>query len=135
MRIIQKHESALDYDLQTRTGRTLGEYLDLGPAGRVALVHYLRHASPDTALAQEAGGMDAAEWSSVLKTNAILADLFDKLNEYEHNYIAANSRHKPKRPKPYPRPWVKGEAQKFGKDPVPIKEFWGWWKSKEQKDG
>ena len=131
MRLIQKHESALDYDLQTRTGHTLGDYIDKGAAGMVALVHFVKHLTPDSALVQETGGLDAAEWASTFKTNAMLADVYDAIAWLNYSFIAANSKHKPKKPKPYPRPWLKGETQKFGKEPVKISEFWNWWKSKE----
>ena len=108
--------------------------MDMGAAGKVALIHFLKHIQPDTALAQELGGMEANEWASTMKTNSMLADLFDKLNEFEYNYIRANSKTKPKQPKPYPRPWLEKDTKKYGKDPVPISEFWDWWNSKEEKD-
>jgi len=130
-RIVQKHEAALDYDLQTRAGRTLGEYLDMGAAGKVALCHFVRYLDADSTTAREAGGLDAQEWSTTFKTNAVLADLYDAVSWLTYVTIAKDSKTKPKKPKPYPRPWLKGEVQKFGKAPVKISEFWDWWKSKE----
>ena len=115
----------------TRTGRTLGEYLDMGAAGKVALVHFIDQLDADSALAREGANMNAREWGSTFKTNAILADVFDALQFFNYNYIQGNSKTKPKKPKPYPRPWLKGEVQKFGRDPVRIQDFWNWWKSKE----
>ena len=37
VRIIRDHDRALEYDLMTRTGRTLSEYAEMGAAGKVAL--------------------------------------------------------------------------------------------------
>lgn len=132
VRTIQKHEAALDYDLMTKTGRSLGEYLDMGAAGMVALVHFVRHVDPDSALANEAGNTNVGAWPSRMQTNTMLADIFDAIQAFEHNYVRSKSKGKPKRPKPYPRPWAKGKSKKFGKEPVPISKFADWWNSKRK---
>ena len=44
--------SALDYDLMTRTGRPLDEYLAMGAPGIGALVHFVEHLGPDSALSR-----------------------------------------------------------------------------------
>lgn len=119
-RIIEQHHSALEYDLMTRTGRTLAEYVEMGAAGRVALVSFARHIPPDSALYREMHPRDElGAWSSTIKTNAILADLFDA-------FAMANSK-KGRKPKPYPRPNAK--ARGIGKGAIRVRDFDGWWKS------
>ena len=104
----------------TRTGRTLTEYLNMGAAGKVALISFINYLPPDSALYRaEHPKEEVTEWYSTLKTNAILADLFDI-------FVAA---HTPKgtRPTTYPRP---KQNQNIGKDAIPISEFWDWWNGK-----
>lgn len=112
----------------TRTGRTLGEYLDKGAAGIVALCHFVEHLSPDSVLAAEISGYEhMRQWSTQLRTNAMLADLYDAISALRYTVAASRSKKKIKRPKPYPRPWAKEKTRKFGKDPIPVKDFWNWW--------
>lgn len=105
----------------------------MGAAGIVALVHFVKHLGADSALAAAYGAVDAHDWTTTLKTNVLLADVYDALTWFNYTYVASGSKHKPKKPKPYPRPWVKGEVQKFGREPIPIKDFDNWWK--EQAHG
>ena len=128
--MIRDHGAALEYDLMVRTGRTLGEYWDMGPSGMAALVHFVGNLDADSALAREAGGMDAAEWSCAFKTNAVLADIYDALQWLHHSFASAHSKTKVKRPEPYPRPWAK-KGETIGKGAIPISRFWDWWGSKE----
>lgn len=110
---------ALEYDLMTRTGRTLTEYLEMGAAGIVALVSFARHVPPDSALYREIHPRSQLpQWSTAAKTNAILADIFDA-------FCAANSR-KGSRPKLYPRPDSSGRG--IGKGAVRVKDFDEWWR-------
>lgn len=117
VRLVENHGRALEYDLMTSTGRTLNEYMTMGAAGKVALLSFVKHLPPDSALNREINPKeDAWIWATTTKTNAILADLFDA-------FVAANSK-KGKRPKPYPRPKKK---EKIGRGAIPIKDFWSWW--------
>ena len=101
----------------TRTGRTLTEYMDMGAAGMVALLSFINYLPPDSALYQSMNPDDEkGPWFTTVKTNAILADIYDI-------YVAAHTK-KGAQPKTYPRPKQK---QKIGKDPIPISEFWDWW--------
>lgn len=101
----------------TRTGRTLTEYMDMGATGKVALLSFIEHLPPDSALGRELNpDNEAIDWFSTMKTNAILADLFDV-------FVAANTR-KGHKPKEYPRPKKK---QTIGKGAIPISVFWDWW--------
>lgn len=116
-RMIDQHDRALEYDLMTRTGRTLSELINMGAAGKVALISFIQYLPPDAVLRKELDPKDeTADWFTTMKTNAILADLFDV-------FVAVHTK-KGKIPAEYPRP---GKKQTIGKDPVPISKFWDWW--------
>lgn len=101
----------------TRTGRTLSEYMDMGAAGKVALVSFVKYLPADSALRHEMNPKDDTWlWTTTTKTNAILADLYD--------LFALTNAKKGRKPKPYPRP---KEEKKIGKGAIPIKDFWDWW--------
>lgn len=117
VRIIKEHDRALEYDLMTRTGRTLEEYMSMGAAGKVALISFIENLPIDSALAKSINPKDEfGAWYSVAKTNEILADIFDI-------YAEVHSK-KGRKPKPYPRPQVK---RGIGRDAIPVSEFWDWW--------
>lgn len=59
---------------------------------------------------------EVGEWFTTMKTNAILADLFDV-------YAQVNTKKGRKAPT-YPRPQ---KHQTLGKGAIPISEFWDWW--------
>ena len=64
----------------TRTGRTLSEYMDMGAAGKVALISFVKYLPPDSALNRDMNPKDEyGVWYETVKTNAILADIFDLL--------------------------------------------------------
>ena len=42
VQLIEEHDRALEYDLMTRTGRTLTEYMEMGAAGMVALISFIK---------------------------------------------------------------------------------------------
>ena len=116
VRTIEDHGRALEYDLMTRTGRTLDEYM-MRAAGKVALISFIRYLPPDAELRKEMEPKnEVAEWYTRTKTNAILADLFDA--------FVASRTPKGKKPKEYPRPKKK---RSIGKGAVSITEFWNWW--------
>ena len=50
---------------------------------------------------------DLAQWATLSKTNALLADIYDELAAINANLCAKGTGKKPKRPKPYPRPFVR----------------------------
>ena len=118
VRIIRDHDRALEYDLMTRTGRTLEEYLNMGAAGLVALISFIENLPIDSALGKSEYPRDEfREWHRTLKTNAILADIYDAL-------VAVHTK-KGHRPKPYPRPQERKNV--IGDGAIPISEFWDWW--------
>ena len=114
---INEYDRALEYDLMTRTGRTLSEYIDMGAAGMVALLSFINYLPMDSQLRQTMDPQDeVGEWSTTKKTNMILADLFDV-------FVSANTK-KGHKAKQYPRPKQK---RKIGSGAIPISEFWDWW--------
>ena len=118
---INDYDRALEYDLMTRTGRTLSEYINMGAAGMVALLSFINYLPPDSQLRQTMDPQDeVGEWSTVKKTNIILADIFDV-------FVSANTK-KGHKAKQYPRPKQK---KRIGSGAIPISEFWDWWNGGE----
>lgn len=114
---IRDYDRALEYDLLTRTGRTLNEFIDMGASGMVALISFVQHLTPDSALYQSMNPSDEfGQWYTTTKTNTILADLFDI-------FVSAHTK-KGRKVKEYPRPKKK---QGIGKGAIPVSEFWDWW--------
>ena len=114
---IDEYDRPLEYDLMTRTGRTLSEYIDMGAAGMVALLSFINYLPMDSQLRQAMDPQDeVGEWSTTKKTNMILADLFDV-------FVSANTK-KGHKAKQYPRPKQK---RKIGSGAIPISEFGDWW--------
>lgn len=76
---------------------------------------------------------DIAEWSTTLRTNMILADLFDMLSMIyaQLRVIASHKRGQP--PKPYKRPWEKKKnIQHYGSGALPANEMREWIKQKQK---
>ena len=118
---INDYDRALEYDLMTRTGRTLSEYINMGAAGMVALLSFINYLPMDSQLRQTMDPQDeVGEWSTVKKTNIILADIFDV-------FVSANTK-KGHKAKQYPRPKQK---KRIGSGAIPISEFWDWWNGGE----
>lgn len=123
---VMQYREAIDYDLLTKTG------YELKDVGRTlswrALDHFLRRAEPDSALMQELNP-DLAEWSSRLKTNIILADIYDILAVLNANVVARGSGKPARRPKPYPRPGRKDDPETtrhIGSGALPPDELRAW---------
>ena len=118
---IEDHDRALEYDLMTRTGRTLSEYMEMGAAGKVALLSFINYLPPDSELRKAMDPQDEfGEWHTTMKTNVILADLFDV-------FVKANTK-KGRKAKTYPRP---KKRRKIGSGAIPMSEFWDWWNGGE----
>lgn len=70
---------------------------------------------------------EVSRWVTTLKTNAILADIFDCLAQINANLVAIGSRKKPRKPKPYPRPGKDKHVKQIGNgSAVPVAEFDKW---------
>ena len=118
--VIRDHAQAFEYDLMTRTGRTLAECAE-ARGGMAALCSFLRYLPPDSATYRETHPKDeTGAWMGAAKTNAILADIYDM-------YAVTHAK-KGRRPKPYPRPNASARSS-IGAGAIPVREFEAWWKS------
>ena len=82
----------------------------------------------DSALARDLG--KATGWESTLRTNMILADIFDMLQLINTN-ICAMGGGKRKQIKPYPRPGKDEDNKRhFGKGALPYDELKKWMEAK-----
>lgn len=120
-----EHREALQYDLLTKTGHELndvGSTLSWG-----AFDVFMHHVRPDSALARELDP-ELASWSEPMKTNKILADIFDMLAMINANLVAIGTRQPAKMPKPYPRPNQKTpeEEKHIGSGALPPAELRAW---------
>ena len=91
----------------------------------------MRH--PD--LASETGRElepDFAIWSGTLKTNAILADIYDMLAMINSNICALGSGKMAKKPKPYARPSDK-DKKRIGKNALPAADLREWFENKRRQ--
>lgn len=80
---------------------------------------YVREVAPDT-----------APWLGTERIQSMLADLFDAVVMLDWHLVCANTpkgKTRPKRPKPYPRPWARDEETVIGREAIPIKDFDSWW--------
>lgn len=77
---------------------------------------------------------DLAIWSTTLKTNALLADIYDMLAQLNANMVGGFSRKKSSRIKPLPRPWLVDKSKHIGKGALPKDELREWIK-KRMKGG
>lgn len=126
---IQEHREAISSDLLVQTGHELndvGRTLSWG-----ALNSFLNHTAVDSALMRELKP-ELAAWGSTVKTNIILADIFDVLALINANLVAMGSRKPAKKPKPYPRPFKRDESEKqhFGRGALPKDELRKWFEEK-----
>lgn len=133
---VAEHDGAIEYDLLTKTGHTL---TDVGVSlPWDALASFLMHEGVDSALARELNGEEYSLWATTLKTNGILADIFDMLAQINANLVAM-AQHKPsKDPKPYPRPGMEDkreDVKHFGKGALPKGEFRKWLEQKRIEHG
>ena len=96
-----------------------------------ALGSFLRHPEIDGEIAKELDP-DLASWGSTLKTNAILADIYDILAMINANICAMGSGKRAKKPQGYKRPGDR-DKQKIGKNALPAEELRAWLKRKQTK--
>jgi len=73
-----------------------------------------------------------ASWAGTLKTNAILADIFDLLAMINANLCAMGSGKKAKKPKAYKRPGD-NDKKKIGKNALPAAELREWFENKRKQ--
>lgn len=80
---------------------------------------------------------ESAQWATAIKTNAILADIYDVLASINSNLIAMATRKPAKYPKPYPRPNAKQQMNEnerhFGSGAIPAKDLRNWFEEKRRQ--
>ena len=92
-----------------------------------ALNSFIKNLDTDSALARELG--KSTGWETTLKTNQILADIFDMLEVINANLMSLGGKNR--KPKPYPRPTDKDkDKKKFGKGALSLPELRNWIKEK-----
>lgn len=78
---------------------------------------------------------EMAQWGSLVKTNAILADIYDMMATINSNLCAIGTGKKTSRPPKYPRPKDR-KKEKIGKDALPPEELKAWLERKrKEKEG
>ena len=117
---LEEHREALNYDLLTRTGHTVDD------AGRSlswrALGDFLQCLPPNSAIGQKLRP-EMAAWDSRVKTNSILADIYDAISEINVNLVRLSGK-KALKAKSYPRPTAKEKKTMFkAKTPAEMKRW------------
>lgn len=97
-----------------------------------ALRSFIENLGPDSAVAREIDP-EVYEWSTRLKTNTILADIFDMLALINANLVAVGSHKASKKPKTYPRPKNGGTDQHYGSKPVSVRQLRAMFASKRKR--
>lgn len=75
-------------------------------------------------------------WGTRIKTNHILADIYDVLAVINANLVAIGTKKAPKKPKLYPRPRKENnneQAQKFGKGAMKPNELREWFAKRREE--
>ena len=75
---------------------------------------------------------ELAKWAGPLKTNAILADIYDILSMINANICAMGSGKKAKKPKPYNRPGDR-DKKAIGKGALPPDELRAFFEKKRKQ--
>ena len=128
-RFADEHREALEYDLLTRTNYQLDDVG--GTLSWSALYSFIKNLQTDSALARDLG--KSTGWESTVKTNAILADIYDLLQVINSNICGLGSKHpKRKKIKPYSRPGKDdNNERKIGKGGMPVDKLREWIRSKQ----
>ena len=121
-KFIDEHGEALTYDLMTRTHYTID---DIGGAlSWRSLYSFIKFLGTDSALARDLD--KSTGWETTIKTNAILADIYDLLQVINANLVKVGGG-KTKKLNPYPRPGRdEDKKRKIGKDAVPVTDLREW---------
>lgn len=123
----EEHDRALNYDLLTQTNFQLDDVG--GSLSWGAFRSFIYGLRTDSALARDLG--KATGWEDTLKTNQILADIYDLLQVINAN-ICQMASGKHKNIKPYPRPGDKADDKKrIGKDAMPLSKLREWIKERQ----
>ena len=124
---VSKHDKAITFDLLTKTRFSLDDVG--GELSWFALSSFIQNLDTNSALARELN--KSTGWETTLQTNVTLADIYDLLQVINANLVSVGGG-KPKRVKPYPRPFRKDDStKKIGKDPLPFDKLKEWIKGKQ----
>jgi len=130
---VTEHSEAVNYDLLTQTGH---ELRDVGASlSWEALAAFLHNETTDSALIKEVDP-EYHLWSTALKTNGILADIYDMLSQIESILVAIGTGQKSKPIKPYPRPGTdeeEGNTRRIGKGALPAVKLEEWFRKKREE--
>ena len=130
--MLDGHWGALDYDLMTRTGYTIA---DVGGAlSWASLRNFVDNLGADSRLFRDMHPDRAkyVEWGEGNRAAWVLADIVDELRVIQYLFKLAHAKrgHRPKKPRPYPRPGVSDDLlgeKRIGRDPIPASKFDDWW--------
>lgn len=126
---VEKHREAVERDLLTETGRDLDE---LGSTlSWSALNSFLSHIQLESALGAEMNP-ELVRWTTRLKTNEILADIYDQLSVVNARLYTIITKKRPRKPEPYERPGKK-EKKRIGSGPLPVNAMREWIESKRKR--
>ena len=123
---VNEHREAINHDL-IKCGHTLDEVG--GVLSWDALGDFISKSEPDSALARDIND-EEYKWALTIKTNEILADIYDLIAAFRYDVTAILSKKKPKKPKPYIRPRKKKETKRIGKGGLPKAELRKWIETK-----
>lgn len=87
-----------------------------------ALHSFISNLEIDSAIGREINP-ELYRWSSTLKTNAILADIYDVLAMINSNLVALGQHKRANTPKPYPRLDDRNNGNHYGNSAVPVPEL------------
>lgn len=120
-----EHREAINHDLMKcgLSVNDIGGVLDWDTLG-----DYIAKTEPDSALARDIDP-EVSKWSMNVKTNEILADIYDLIGVFRYEVIAMLSSKKPSKPRFYERPHKK-ETTKIGKGALPKADLRKWIENK-----
>lgn len=125
---MDEHDQAITYDLLTRTNYQLN---DIGEAlSWASLYAFIKNLDGSSALAKDLGV--PSDWANALKTNALLADIFDMLQVLHADIVAWASNGKKKlKISPYPRPGKEEDKKrKLGRGAMPLDQLREWFRGR-----
>lgn len=125
---MDEHDQAITYDLLTRTNYQLN---DIGEAlSWASLYAFIKNLDGSSALAKDLGV--PSDWANALKTNALLADIFDMLQVLHADLVAWASNGKKKyKISPYPRPGKEEDKKrKLGRGAMPLDQLREWFRGR-----
>ena len=129
---VAEHDGAIEYDLLTQTGH---ELKDIGRSlSWDALASFVIYDGTDSALSRELDE-EYTLWATPLKTNGILADIFDMLAQINANLVAIGEHKASKDVAPYPRPGMEEKRENvkhIGHGALPRGEFRKWLEEKRK---